>query len=61
MGNLVFLRLTISVALAMILIGASGAAKATDISGMWWVKDRSEVAKLDHDKLPFTPEGEEEY
>jgi hypothetical protein len=61
MGNLVFLRLTISVALAMVLIGASGAATATDISGMWWVKDRSEVAKLDHDKLPFTPEGEEEY
>jgi hypothetical protein len=43
------------------LLCAPIVAKAADISGMWWVKDRSEVARLDHDKLPFTPEGAEQY
>jgi hypothetical protein len=45
----------------MALVLVTPPANATDLSGMWWVKDRGEVAKLDHAKLPFTPEGAEAY
>jgi hypothetical protein len=45
---------------ALALVLATG-ANAADISGIWWIKDRTEVAKLDHAKLPFTPEGAAAY
>jgi hypothetical protein len=51
-------RLTAAIVSALLV---APMAKAADISGIWWVKDRSEVAHLDHDKLPFTPEGAAEY
>jgi hypothetical protein len=65
MSSVASLRLTgqakLTAVLVSVLLCTSVAAKAADISGIWWIKDRSETAKLDHDKLPFTPAGAEQY
>ncbi len=42
------------------IIGASS-ARATDISGVWWIKDRSELAPIDHMNLPLLPDAMEAY
>jgi hypothetical protein len=36
-------------------------AEATDLSGIWWIKDRSEIAKIDHKTLPLLPAAAEQY
>jgi len=47
--------------LAALLLCAPLAARAADLSGTWWIKDRSEIAKIDHRTLPFTPLGAAEF
>ncbi len=47
--------------LAALLLCAPLAARAADLSGTWWIKDRSEIAKIDHKTLPFTPLGAAEF
>jgi hypothetical protein len=46
---------------ALLSAGLASSAPAADLSGMWWITDRSEVARLDHDHLPFTPQGADAY
>ncbi len=58
-------KITLS-SLAVLAIGvllASPAAEAeSDLSGMWWVKDRSETIKLSsHETIPFLPAALEDY
>jgi hypothetical protein len=36
-------------------------ARVADLSGVWWVIDRSEIAKVDHDRLPLTAAAAEQY
>ncbi len=47
--------------LAAMLLCAPLAAQAADLSGTWWIKDRSEIAKMDHRTLPFTALGASEF
>jgi hypothetical protein len=39
----------------------SSALAATDLSGMWWIKDRTELAAIDHKTLPLTPAAAAQY
>jgi hypothetical protein len=41
-----------------LLIGASG---ATDLSGHWWIKDRSQIASVAHNQLPLLPAAALQY
>jgi hypothetical protein len=52
---------SLSLFLAIVVAGISFGTKAADLSGFWWIKDRGEVAALDHAKLPFTPDGAQAY
>jgi hypothetical protein len=36
-------------------------ARAADLSGMWWIKDRTETAQIDHKTLPLLPGAVEAY
>jgi hypothetical protein len=46
---------------AIALIFLSSQALAADLSGVWWIDDRSETAKVDHVALPFLPEGADQH
>jgi hypothetical protein len=37
------------------------AGYAADLSGIWWIKDRSELAPVDHKTLPLLPEAAAQY
>lgn len=45
----------------MALIWASAGMASPDISGTWWIKDRSETAAIDHAALPLRPAARAEY
>jgi len=47
----------------LLALGLCGSAFAqpADFNGVWWIKDRSEVAPIDHAALPFTAEGEKAF
>lgn len=47
--------------LAALLLCAPLTVRAADLSGTWWVKDRSEIAMVDHRTLPFTALGAAEF
>ncbi len=47
--------------LAALLLFAPLTARAADLSGTWWIKDRSETAQIDHRTLPFTALGAAEF
>jgi hypothetical protein len=49
-------RLAIVAALALLAFAPRTEA-AADLSGMWWIKDRSEIAPVDHKTLPLLPEA----
>jgi hypothetical protein len=38
-----------------------GALHATDLSGHWWIKDRSQIAAVAHDQLPLLPAAALQY
>jgi hypothetical protein len=38
-----------------------GASRATDLSGHWWIKDRSQIASVAHNQLPLLPAAALQY
>jgi len=41
--------------LALALLASTAASAAPDLSGTWWIKDRSGIAAVDPAAIPFTP------
>jgi hypothetical protein len=48
-------------ALGTSLLAARASAAPPDLSGTWWIKDRTQTAAIDHSTLPFQPAAAREY
>jgi hypothetical protein len=49
------LAATLLIVLGGLAAFAAPASAAPDLSGVWWIKNKSEVAAIDHKSLPLTP------
>ncbi len=54
-------RVRLAAAFAVLALLAPLGARATDLSGIWWIKDRSELAPVDHKRLPLLPDAVKAY
>ncbi len=54
-------RMSVPFAVMAGAIFAVSVARAADLSGMWWIKDSTEIAKIDHMTLPLLPGAMETY
>jgi hypothetical protein len=54
-------RVRFAAAFAVLALLAPPDAQATDLSGIWWIKDRGEIAPVDHKRLPLLPDAVEAY